>query len=1013
MNKILWTLQAIFTLAVHVCILPSAQAQTPQAYIPALLSADQEAMHSWVEKQIKDMSLDQQIGQLIMPIIHPQTAPQAIRQAQKMVREIGIGGILYQKGYLLEQYLMNTHLQSSASVPLLIALDGEYGLWMRLKDALRYPRAMALGHIQDKRYIYWYGRELASQCKQMGIHVNFAPVLDINNNPNNPVIGTRSFGVSVDEVLTNALVFSAGLEDGGVLSVGKHFPGHGNTNVDSHKALPNIGGTRQELLATEIVPFNAYIQMGFGGMMIGHLQVPALEPEPHTPASMSATIVEGLLNGELGFRGLIFTDAMEMQGMQISGNDPISVRALQAGVHVLLGPTNPEIVLREIKAAVASGKLSKKQIEKSCRKVLSYKYALIVKPGIPRVHLSQDIPNIINTPQAKTFSRQLWRQSIKVKYGNNELPIDLSDRVALLQLGTNKPNRLSVELKRAGIKTQIHYAAGSSINISGLLDQLKQSRTVIVSICTSDPSNFGAVIDRLLQSKRVILCFLTTPFAEQKLRSKTRPNALLHAFEYCEESMSALADRLTSPPTTYVLQLSAEDEYLYQKALSKIETVQHAIDEEQRDLSLPKSTSHSIEGKDKELHKRISTIVREGIEAKAFPGCQVLALYKGEYIYEGCFGRQTYNEQSPAISSNTIYDLASVTKAAATTPATMLLIDRGRLSLSTKVEDILPRFRGTAVGSLRLEELLLHSSGLVPGLNFYEELIDKESLRGKLLSHSYQPNYVQLDRKTWGNPHFSFQPLWISPTPIGNFNKQFCASLWINKEFKYRMLELIAALKLQNRGDYRYSDLNFLLIQQILETLCHQGLDQFVEENIYRPIESNLCFTPLLKPRRLDDIAPSQNDLFLRKETLQGTVNDETAACLGGISGNAGLFGTARDLAKLLLLYRSQGIHQGKQLITQKTFRRFISTTDLAHRRYLGFDKQLPKELNYIAPSASKETYGHTGFTGTCFWIDPRHDLIFIFLSNRTYPSRTHTNLINLNIRKRLHQVFYEALGIQ
>ncbi|WP_081966649.1 glycoside hydrolase family 3 N-terminal domain-containing protein [Porphyromonas crevioricanis] len=1002
----------------------SGESQRTIEYKPRLLSrVDEHEMHSWVNARIKEMSLEQQIGQLIMPIIYPKTDKQSILQAQTLVKEIGVGGILYQKGLLSEQYAMNMSLQAVADLPLLISLDGEYGLWMRLKDAPRYPKAMALGHIRDKRYIYWYGRELARQCRLMGIHIDFAPVLDINNNPRNPVIGTRSFGTDIDKVLENGLIFSAGLEDGGILSVAKHFPGHGNTDVDSHKALPLISGSKEDLFSTEIVPFQAYTQAGFGGMMIGHLRVPALETDPQTPASMSTAIVSDLLIRQLGFRGLIFTDAMEMQGMQTPGEHPISVRAVQAGADILLGPTNPKQVQRELMQAVSSGVLSKKEIELHCRKILSYKYALLITPGIPDIYSSKEISGLVRSPYGLQFCKQLWRESIEIKRGADKLPLEIDDRVALLQLGASKSNRFGAELQRAGLKKQICYPTASAAETNRILEQLKSYQTVIVSICSSKPSAFSSIVNRLVTSKRVILCFLTTPFAEEALKLKALPTVLLHAFESCDEAMQAAAEKLLSPAYTYALKLSAEDENLYQQILVAIELVRQQ-GKEKPDQIVPQGGMEGETNSDllpsvlpreklQLLRHKIEEIVSHAIEEKAFPGCQILAIHRGKPLYEGYFGHLTYDNKEQPVGHNIIYDLASITKAAATTPAVMLLIDQGKLSLSTRVEDVLPRFRKTAVGSLRLRELLLHTSGLLSGLNFYEDLIDPNSYQGPLKTSSYASGYIQVAHRSWANPDFSFQPLWISENPGGNFDRQFSSRLWISRDFKDVMLDRIAALKLKNRGRYRYSDLNFVLIQQMIEARSKLSLDEFVGKYLYRPIGSHLCFNPIRKGVPTSRIAPAQDDRFIRKEVLKGVVDDETAACLGGVSGNAGLFGSARDLAPLLLLYANEGRAQGKQIINKSTLRQFTSKEDPRHNRFLGFDRQRSRELNYIAGAASMSTYGHTGFTGTCFWVDPKKDLIFIFLSNRSYPSRTHTALMRLNVRQRIHQACYEALEQQ
>lgn len=982
---------------------------------------DQKKMKEWVDMKYNSMTLEQRIGQLIMPIIWPSTSSRNIDAAKRLVRETAIGGVLYQKGFVGKQYEMNRILQSEAKIPLLISLDGEFGLWMRLKDAPRYPRAMALGHIKDPRYIYWYGRQIAEQCKIMGIQVNFAPDLDINNNPDNPVIGTRSFGENPADVISSGLAYAAGLEDGGVLSCAKHFPGHGNTNVDSHKALPLISGSKQQLYQIELKPFQHYINGGYGSVMVGHLQVPAFESQPHTPSSMSYAIINDLLINKLHFGGLIFTDGMEMSGMQIPGDYQIGTRALKAGVDILLGPTNPQTIASDVIRAIKDGYLTENDIEQKCRRVLEYKYALIINQKNPSDYKPTDIRKMLNNRHFTSFCDKLWFQSIQIKHGVDYLPIVSNDSTAVLQLGVKSQTDFGRQLKLKGVVKQFFYPVPSDKKEQNLLDDLSDYNTIVISLSTKYPERFSSIVNKLISSKHVVLCILNTPYIYNKLSLKEEPQVLVNAFEACGQAQIACANKITSPQMEYELKLSAKDEKLYQQAMKRaLGTYQSEIDSTLlKDRFSPKYCNNisSLKIADKDNYKvvalknKVEVIASKAIEDGAMPGCQIVALHKGAVIYDGCFGSLTYDKKK-SVTNELMYDLASVTKAAATTPAVMLMIGDKKLSLKTKVQDILSSFKGTKVGSLTIKELLLHRSGLPAGINFYKDLIDPKSYPYPLISFKPLPGYVKIDTDAWGYEAFRFNPNYISITESEDYPNLFAKNIWVSKDFKEKMMSRIAGCKLTSRGRYVYSDINFILLQQMVEKVSGMSLDQLMEARIYKPMGARIMFNPIQKGLNPEQCAPTQIDRFIRKQVIQGTVDDESAACLGGCSGNAGLYASAEEFAKLMLLYRNHGMYNGKQLIDRKVFDTFINTKDRDNLRFLGFDKQRARNLNYIARSASQNTYGHTGFTGTCFWVDPDNDVIFIFFSNRTYPDRTNKRIMSMKIRQLLHQAVYDAFGI-
>lgn len=966
-----------------------------------------EELSRWVDAQMKSMSVEQKVGQLIMPIVYPSTQANKMRQAEQLVRNCHIGGILFQKGSLSDQYTMTRRLQSAAPTPLLIALDGEWGLYMRLKDAPRFPRNMGLGQQKDNQLLYDYGREVARECKLMGIHINFAPVLDVNNNSKNPVIGTRSFGDNPHQVAEKGIAYAQGLEDGGVMAVAKHFPGHGNTTEDSHKTLPTVFASRQELDKTELYPFREFFRARLSGVMTAHLNVPALESRQNTPSSLSYAICTDLLQKGMGFGGLIFTDGLAMEGAKVAGSQPISVRAILAGNDILLGPVDPNKAFTEVLGAVRSGTISSELLDSKCRKILSFKYALIIRPGLPQEESATRVVNQVNNREAKQMASKLWDASIYIQKNKKQLlPLRQESRVACVNLEAAATNTFT---QAAGFSTKDCYAyvkGNSTARMRELLASLKRYDAVVVTVRQSQPDWAGEFLRQLTEQNATAIVFFSTPYAENRIRTAAdKAQAIVMAYENTSEAALAAAGRIRGTTNNTVTPTQGSSAVEEGEADPTADMMASPI--------APPSVSSFEEGPQPPppsitAMPKVDRIAQEALSRGAFPGCRVLAIHCNKIVYNKSFGTLDGSARGEKVSSSTIYDLASVTKVLATTPAVMLLIQEGKLKLTDQLGFLLPRFAHTDLSNITVQQLLLHEAGLRPSVSFYDALIDQSSLNGRLTGARQNPGWVQLDTNSWGNPFFTFRPELVSRTQNANYPLRFSTDLYLSEEVKNILLNTIASTPRCGVGNYKYSDLGFILLQQIVEKISGKSLDSFVEERIYQPIGANtLGYQPLNK-FSASRIAPTQNDKFLRKSIIRGTVDDEAAACLGGVSGNAGLFGTAEDVARVLELFIQEGSYNGKQIIDRKVFRQFITTHGKGNRRSLGFDKGRAS----MADSASASTYGHTGFTGTCVWVDPDNELIFVFLSNRTYPNRLNKKLMTEGIRPKLHQAIYEALGL-
>ena len=962
-------------LFIVLCLMPALAAWTDNVSLLQKMENDARCQQ-WVDSVMRTLSLKERIGQLMVYTIAPTQDKANVDLLRKVVREYKIGGLLFSKGEIQDQVALTNQAQQWADVPLMITLDGEWGLAMRLKDTPRFPRNMVLGCIRNDSLLYEYGREVARECREMGIQVNFAPVADVNINPRNPVINTRSFGEDPKNVARKVTAYARGLEDGGVLSVSKHFPGHGDTNVDSHAALPTLPFTRERLDSIELYPFRKAIEAGLGGIMVGHLAVPVIEPEKGLPASQSPRIVRGLLQEEMGFPGLVFTDALVMKGA--AGHGSVCKRALQAGSDVLLVPRRIKEEVEAILRAVRLEMLPEAEINRRCRKVLTYKYALGLSRK-PHVQLS-GLTTRLNTADArKLISRLRLASTTLVSNRNGALPLDPSaKRVAVLHVGTSKTD------------------------FRPFLNQLSQYVTPIECNLTpqTDAYQRAELLRRIESCQRLLVCVTTD------------------RLKFCQDFLNTLQ---TDKPVVYLLYIDVLDAAPLQKALKRADAVilAHSTHEDvqQHTAALlygeagadgrlsasigntfPVGTGVTLEahtrprynpnehGMSAQRLAQIDEIAEEGIRQGAYPGCQVVIWKDGMELYNKTFGTQ--DGTHPLLPTD-VYDLASLTKTTATLLAVMKLYDQGRLSLTDRASEYLPFLHGTNKQDITLSSLLFHESGLPGTILFYQEAIDSASYKGSLFSaRRDRVHTAQIARNTWANPSFRFRPELTSPVRTMRHTLHVCDSLWLDASFKDEMMQQIADARLYSCR-YRYSCVGFILLQQVVEAIAGKPMDQFLNEEFYRPMGlKRTGYHP------------------------RGYVHDESAAFIGGVSGNAGLFSNASEVACIYQMLLNGGIFRGHRYLSAETCKVFTTRTSRISRRGLGFDKpdtQRPRS-NPCSTSTPASVYGHTGFTGTCAWCDPDNKLVYVFLSNRVYPQPWNNLLMVLEIRERIQETMYRAL---
>ena len=966
-------------------------AQTPQ--ILSRGKADSQECKEWVESRLAKMTLKEKIGQLFIHTVPLHDTEANRKNIRNAIKEYKIGGILFSDGKVVNQVTLTNYAQELADIPLMIAFDGEWGLNMRLKEIPAFSRNRVMGCIQDNELLYEYGKEVARQFREIGVHVNFAPVADVDNNPLNPVINTRSFGGDVRNVTGKVIAYSRGLEDGGVLSVSKHFPGHGDTNVDSHKALPILKFTRERLDSIEMYPFRKAIEAGLGGVMVGHLEIPALSKKP---SSLSPEILD-ILQEEFGFKGIAFTDALEMKG--VSNNLNVCAQALMAGNDMLLPPRNLKREMDGVLAAVKAGKLTEEYLTEKCRKVLTFKYALGLHEP-PFIQLS-GIEKRLNRPSTQDLRDRLEKAAVTV-VGNEGgvLPMDVDlKNTAILNIGKSSEGKIFHQQLNKYMKVDRILAHPDSITT--LSKRLAKYDRVIVAIHTEKYAAYQGML-ATLASKLPLSYVYFTP-----LKNIYRKGVAW------KKAASVILGHVGSAT---VQQFVAEVMMGREKATGRIsvEVKDYRLPGEGVDLESTKKYRPEDYGMDASVLSKVDEIALEGIKAKAYPGCQVLIMKDGLPVYDKCFGTFTY-EDSKKVEPEHLYDIASLTKTTGTLLAVMKLYDEGKFGLTDPISKYVPAMKGSRKGLITIEDLLYHQSGLPGSHPFYREAINDSSYTGGFFKGRIDANHhLRVDRRLYVVDDFKYKDEYLSSASSEDYPLQVAENLFVSPSFPEKILEMIASDKVPLRDRrYRYSCLNFVLLKEMVEQISGMPMDEYLEKEFYAPMGMKSTLYNPLRRFQPEQIVPTiQKDYLRGRKELRGYVHDEIAAFMGGVSGNAGLFSNARDVAKVYQMLADGGQYGGKRYLSLETCQLFMNKKSRISRRTLGFDKPEPTPgKGPCADEAPKEVVGHTGFTGTCAWADPKNGLVFVFISNRIYPRPfDHKGLMTLKIRPRIQQLMYQAL---
>ncbi len=939
------------------------------------------AAQKWADSTYATLSKDQRIAQLM--VVRLSTIDSKTKvitffddKVSSLVKKYNIGGICVFQGSPVKQALMINKLQSKAKTPILMCIDAEWGVGMRITDSvLPLPKQMMLGALKDETIVYQYGKLVAEQCKRIGLQVNYAPVVDVNNNPNNPVINDRSFGEDKYKVAAFGIQYMKGMQDNGVMACAKHFPGHGDVSTDSHFDLPVINKSMAELDSLELYPFRKIFDAGIGSVMLAHLYIPAIDNTANRATSLSPANINGLMRKQLNYNGLTFTDALEMQGVKKFFPDgAASVQSLIAGNDMLCLPEDVPNAIKKIKDAIKKKQLSWNDIEQHCKKVLMAKYAYGLNELKPI-----DINNL-TTDLNKGISdmrRLVAENAITLVSKTDATFFPLRDTkpgdVAFVGFGITAENELAKRMK-ADYNASIFYS-----NDSDLIKKLSGFKKIIIGIHNvgrQAATNFGFtkstidLLNTLQQNKNCVSFLFGNAYALKNMCNA--PNMVL-CYEDDTIVQSTAADLLQGKIFYKgVLPVTVCENLKYGFGISTASAI--PLFENWNKLFNPVYNSN------------IDSIVNDGIAQKAMPGCVILALKDGKIAFEKAYGNFMYDSNSP-VTLNSVYDMASVTKICATTLAVMKLYEENRLDLKKKISDYLPETSGTNKQNIIIENLLLHQAGLVAFIPFYKETIDA---LGKPLKSIY------------------------AEKPDSAFSIKVAENLFMKHAWKDSIYKRILMSPVGPTGNYIYSDNDFIFLAKVVERITGNALDNYVLENFYAPMQlHSIGFDPLLR-NSISNIAPTESEKVFRLQTLRSYVHDPGAAMMGGVAGHAGLFSNAYDLAAIMQMLLNGGVFNGKQFFKKETVDLFTAYHSKNSRRGYGFDK--PEKDNatrkdpYPALLSSPLTFGHTGFTGTCVWADPSTNMVFIFLSNRVYPDVS-TLLLKLNIRIKILDAFYMAFS--
>lgn len=910
----------------------------------------------WADEQLAALTLEQKVSQLFSVRGNSLYTSEDDSQFTKLVDFVDrfeVGGITFFQGEPFEQATLANALQRRARVPLLISQDMEWGAGMRVEHTTTFPRTMALGATRDPDLAYMAGYVTAIEARALGTHQVFAPVADVNNNPFNPIINVRSFGEKPDLVAELASAFARGVQDGGAISTAKHFPGHGDTETDSHAALPILPFGMDRLEAVELIPFRRLINQGIMSVMTGHLAFPRVEPDSTVPATLSPRVTTTILREQLGFNGLIVTDALDMAGVTANfSTGDTAVRAFKAGADMLLLSEDPYAARAAILRAVEAGDISEQRINSSVRRILRAKAWV----GLSRSAATdlQDIRRRVSTSAHRAVSETIARRSLTLlRNSNGLLPLENVERILVVTLsdaadpaaGQYFASELQRHAGRAKVDTYLLDDRSNPDEYAAVLDSAASYDVVVVPAYVFVRSWSGRI--NLAQKNLDFLNALRAAGSPVALISFgnpyivigiDQPDAYVAAYGASEASQRAAAEALFGRSGFQGrLPITIPETYGFGEGIQ--------LPQQMIRRGLPAEA-----GMDSDILKDVDSLMNASIVDRAFPGAAVAVGRNGVLTAMNAYGYFTYDKRVP-VTTKSRFDIASLTKVVGTTTAAMKLYDEGLLDLDDPVVKYLPEFGQGGKSDVTIRHLLTHTAGLIPFRPFHTlGITDREALIDTIMAEKllYEPG-----------------------------------------------------------TESRYSDLGMITMMLVAERITGRPFAEWIGENVFKPLE--MYDTEYRTPLADTLYVPTEYDRLFRKRLIQGEVHDEAAWILGGVSGHAGLFSTVDDLSKFAFMLTNGGFVNGRQFLKPETIRTFTKAQNPGlHSRGLGWDTKSSTGYSSAGELFGPNSFGHTGFTGTSLWIDPDQDLFVILLTNRVFPTRE--NLKITQVRPKLADIAYKAI---
>lgn len=933
---------------------------------------------------LSTMSVDEKIGQLFMIPVYTDRSDFHKKEILHLIEEQHLGGVIFMKGHPYKQYKWTKEFEAKAPLPMLIAMDAEWGPNMRLDSTVKHPKQMTLGAIKDQSLIRKLAGITASELSALGVNVSFGPVVDVNSNPENPVIHMRSFGEDKKEVADRAIQYMNGLQENGIISVAKHFPGHGDTYIDSHLDLPEIQHSKRRIAKLELYPFSRVFEMGIAATMTAHIRIPELQKHEQIPGSLSPRIVSKMLRKDLDFEGLVFSDALNMQAVtKYVDEDEIDISAYLAGNDILLFPRNMELAREQIKAAIANKEATEEDLNNRVLRILMAKLWAKEKRTVSDSMLTrEDLNKSLNSGSVKSINQELSENAITTLNIQKKAPSgSLSDTVLLITIGSFEKTVFEKSLELySPVKTirLPHNLSKNPMSIPEIKEKARFQR-IIIALFNVNPykvqNNFGygayafKTVEELCNTlPEAVLVNFGTPYLLGKLEID---NGIVQAYEELPSLQEAAAEVLFHA-------IGAKGRLPVGAGKYHFGSGQETYATNVLRYGLPEQ-----EGLSSEQFAQIDSIALKAIKDEATPGCQVLVGLNGRIVYQKAFGNHKY-EDGKTVEQSDLYDIASITKVMASTMMAMRLYEMGTLGLDKTLDEYLGKQVDSSKKTLAIREILTHQSGLSAWIPFYKYTLTDEGLCDS--NYCYAPNEFYT-------------------TPVAD-------SLYTHSGIRDTIYKLINGSRMKTRGEYLYSDLGYFYMLKIFDTLGYPMPDAYLESNFYGPMGMSRTLYNPLKRFEKQVIVPTEVDKYFRQQLVHGYVHDPAAAMLGGVAGHAGLFSNVNDMAKLFQMLLNDGSYNNTNYFEKSTVALFTSKQYENNRKGLGFDKpeKRPNKPGPTIRDVSPATFGHTGFTGTCVWADPEYDLVYIFLSNRIHPTAENMKLIRNNVRTDILQVVYDDL---